>query len=493
MATTSADYPWMSGKHEVAIGNTVVRTLKARKGVPVDAKAKYSREFYSVRYNFKPESVDTTKAGTIEVRKSKDEAGSSGATIVRPSTQNDQGVNYTGRVTDAREFDCVLIYDEQTGSFTLEKLDTMGVFQHDPKTVRAPRYVGSPAPAAPPRASASASSSSNGNAQPPEIAERQEEEESEGEIPESKAKPPSRPVASVQSKAKQAASTRVSSPRASAPAPAPSPKPVPKPRPVARPGHGLPPKPVPTAAPAKSKSKPPATLVPPSLAEAKSATKRERPDEESLEIRRPAPPKKAKVAPVKKEAPPKQPVSLSFPDSSSSVALPSSLTTPAAPTAAPQPAPAPQPVATTTATMSDSEEEEWDVVPPTIAPVQPAIPTAVSAPVIEMEEIEMEEIEFTLPPSAPAPVPAPAPAPQADEPEGEEIDMDAFEELLNDQLGNGNPVEAEPDGEEYEDFLAGAVSPVAERQPLSLNQFAGGGADFGDDDEYSSSDDSDDD
>lgn len=28
-------------------------------------------------------------------------------------------------------------------SFTLEKLDTMGVFQHDPKTVRAPRYVGS--------------------------------------------------------------------------------------------------------------------------------------------------------------------------------------------------------------------------------------------------------------------------------------------------------------------------------------------------------------
>lgn len=96
----------MSGKHEVAVGNTIVRTLKARKGVPVDAKAKYSREFYSVRCelctrafpeafeclttfsdNFKPESVDTTKAGTIEVKKSKDEAGSSGATVVRPSTQ----------------------------------------------------------------------------------------------------------------------------------------------------------------------------------------------------------------------------------------------------------------------------------------------------------------------------------------------------------------------------------------------------------------------
>ncbi|RPD62013.1 hypothetical protein L226DRAFT_535387 [Lentinus tigrinus ALCF2SS1-7] len=478
---TFANYPWTAGKHEVAIGNSLARTLKARKGVPVDAKAaKYSREFYSFRYNFKPESVDTTKAGTIEVKKT--ETGSSNVTVVRPSTQNEHGVNYTGTETNAREFDCVLIYDEQTGTFLLEKLDTMVVLQHDPKTVRTPRYAGSPAPVAPPQASAS-SSSSSAPPPPPEIAQRQEEEESEGEIPEPKAKAPSRPsVPARQPKAKQTAPPRLSSPKASAPAPAPSPKPAPAPRPVGRSVHGLPAKPSPTTAPAKSKTKPPASPIPPTPAETKP--KRERPDEETLEIRRPGPPKKPKLAQAKKEAPPKQPVSLSFPDSSSAVSLPSTLAASAVPTAAQLPVPAPQPI-TTTAAVSDSEEEEWDEVPSTIAPVQPAVPPPVSAPVIEMEEIE-----FSLPASAPPP--APVPAPQADEPEGEEIDMDAFEEMLNDQLG-GNPAEAEQEGEDEDDWLAGAVSPVAERQPLSLNQFAGGGVDFGDDDEYSSSDDSDDD
>ena len=84
-----------------------------------------------------------------------------------------------------------------------------------------------------------------------------------------------------------------------------------------------------------------------------------------------------------------------------------------------------------------------------------------------------------------------------DEPdgEGEEIDMDLFAEELNDQL-NGGGAEQEQEGqglEEEDDWLAGAVSPVAERQPISLSQFAGGGADFGDDDDYSSSDESDED
>ena len=113
-----------------------------------------------------------------------------------------------------------------------------------------------------------------------------------------------------------------------------------------------------------------------------------------------------------------------------------------------------------------------------------------SAPVIEIEEID-----FSLPSSAPSlpPPPLSAPALQADEPE--EIDVDAFEELLNDQLGDSGEAEQEAEAEEEDDWLAGAVSPVAERvyQPLSLNRFAGGGPDFGDDDEYSSSDDSDDD
>ena len=100
----------------------------------------------------------------------------------------------------------------------------------------------------------------------------------------------------------------------------------------------------------------------------------------------------------------------------------------------------------------------------------------------------MEEIEFV--PSARVPEP---------EPEGDPIDMDAFEVELEEELQG--PAEAAPEPEQEADFedeaflmgALGAGSPVTERLPVSLNQFVGGGADFGDDDEYSSSEDSEDD
>ena len=37
--------------------------------------------------NFKPESVDTSRPGTVETKRSKDEAGPSSVTVVRPSQQ----------------------------------------------------------------------------------------------------------------------------------------------------------------------------------------------------------------------------------------------------------------------------------------------------------------------------------------------------------------------------------------------------------------------
>ncbi|KAJ3008112.1 hypothetical protein NUW54_g3281 [Trametes sanguinea] len=97
----------------------------------------------------------------------------------------------------------------------------------------------------------------------------------------------------------------------------------------------------------------------------------------------------------------------------------------------------------------------------------------------------MEEIEPSTPPL------------DGEDMEEVDIDMAAFEEELKEQLADPG-VEADPDaeaeGEEDEDdFLVGAMSPVVERQPVSLSRFAGGGADFGDDDDYSSSDESDED
>jgi len=61
------------GRHTVNIGSSLGRALKARKGGPAPAKNKLpEKDFYSFRYNFKPESVDTTKPGTMELKKGKE-------------------------------------------------------------------------------------------------------------------------------------------------------------------------------------------------------------------------------------------------------------------------------------------------------------------------------------------------------------------------------------------------------------------------------------
>ncbi|KAI0662967.1 RNA polymerase II transcription elongation factor-domain-containing protein [Cubamyces menziesii] len=143
--TSTASNAWMpAGRHDVNIGSSLARALKARKGGPVkNGKAKLDREFYSIRYNFKPESVDPTKPGTIEVNKPKDEGGSAQVHIVRPSTQNENGVHFIGGETPQREFDCVLIFDEELGTFTLEKLDSSVAVTHDQRPLHVPRHVNS--------------------------------------------------------------------------------------------------------------------------------------------------------------------------------------------------------------------------------------------------------------------------------------------------------------------------------------------------------------
>jgi hypothetical protein len=103
MAT--ADMSWMptSGRHAVNIGTSLARALKAKKGAPVAKRSTLpDRDFYSFRCadcfidgessiihydltdNFKPESIDSTKPGFIEVKRGKD---STSVVIERPSTQ----------------------------------------------------------------------------------------------------------------------------------------------------------------------------------------------------------------------------------------------------------------------------------------------------------------------------------------------------------------------------------------------------------------------
>ncbi|KAH9921489.1 RNA polymerase II transcription elongation factor-domain-containing protein [Epithele typhae] len=492
MATSAEFFPVPAGRHEVDLGPSLSRALKARKGAP--ATSKHDREFYSVRYasdNFRPESIDTEKPGSIEVV---EDRGKVDVRMSRPTTKgDDEPARFIGQATSASEYECVLIYDEDTGRCTLEKLDTMFTMVHDHPPARAPRKAASPAPPRP------AVSSRNVSAQ------KQEEEESEGEIPEHKvskpplktmfmpkkpkvppkaqpppatAKPtptptpapskPALPIKSVvSSKASPVPSTSKSAPtkpvprpraKASAPAPAPTPTP-PAPAPASTPIPSLP-------------SKPAAST-------SKAANKREAPPEEP-DVRR-APIKKAKVQ--KKErppSPPPKPAKIYLPGASDFISLPG---------ATPAPAPAPAP-----STSALSFPAPISAAPPVPPPVEapPVIAADDSDDADEWDEVEpaeprpsmvMEEIDdYPLPP-----MPEP-------EPEDPYAAFPAPEEELLEDLGDDWLAAAV--GDEDSDQEPEPIVPAdPDAGPLSMRALLGDGrlSSDEDEDESSTSDDSDDD
>ena len=93
--TTNLNASWMPahGRHRVNIGTSLGRALKARKGAAAATKRNNlpDRDFYSFRCrfllppllvsllkafvisdNFKPPSIDSTKPGTIDIKRGKD-------------------------------------------------------------------------------------------------------------------------------------------------------------------------------------------------------------------------------------------------------------------------------------------------------------------------------------------------------------------------------------------------------------------------------------
>ncbi|KAI9575039.1 RNA polymerase II transcription elongation factor-domain-containing protein [Boletus coccyginus] len=131
---TSVDAQWMpvTGRHRVDIGTSLGRALKARKGIAPSKRATNlpDRDFYSFRYNFKPESIDPDKPGSIEVKRTK---ASTSVTVERPSSQARESHLFKGTEQPVKEYDCVLIYDEDLGTFTLEKIDSFMNFTYDRK------------------------------------------------------------------------------------------------------------------------------------------------------------------------------------------------------------------------------------------------------------------------------------------------------------------------------------------------------------------------
>ncbi|KAI6105386.1 RNA polymerase II transcription elongation factor-domain-containing protein [Pisolithus sp. B1] len=118
------------GRHKVAVGTSLGRALKARKGVAPPKRSNLpDRDFYSFRYNFTPESIDPDRPGSVEVKRGKESAS---INLERPSTQGESYV-FKGIEHSVKDYDCVLIYDEELGTFTLEKIDGLMTFSYDRK------------------------------------------------------------------------------------------------------------------------------------------------------------------------------------------------------------------------------------------------------------------------------------------------------------------------------------------------------------------------
>ncbi|RDB19562.1 hypothetical protein Hypma_013385 [Hypsizygus marmoreus] len=443
---------WMppAGRRNVDVGSSLSRALKARKGDAPPQRARHVRDFYSFRYNFKPSSIDPGERGKISIKKGKEH---STVEVERPGIQPGDAFMFTGQETQAKEWDCVLIYDDVSDTYTLEKLDSYVTLKYDRKA--SAEHTDSPAAPTPPvqpskpdtkddqepERSADADVDADGDFDadfeeiiPTSIARREEEEEDEDPVitvpPTPKEPKPARDV--------KVLSQPLAPPPAPAVAPAPKPAPaqkliptLPVPRPRQSAASTTKSKPVPLPRAKKHKRDPEPVALSNYLSDA---------DEEDLEFGKPA--KRARPSPPSND--------LALPSVSASVYTPP-------PPVVRQPSPPPPPAAV----LSESEEE-WDEV----------------AAVGNVKGTETEDDFDIFGDAAGA---------EAEGEGGEDIDVNELEREINLQM----------DEDSDEDFLAAVVEEAptslpARGGPISLKELAGGAA-YASEDEYSSSDESDDD
>ncbi|KAF9464260.1 hypothetical protein BDZ94DRAFT_504128 [Collybia nuda] len=472
MASSTTSWMPPVGKYPVAVGSSLGRALKARnnKGVPPPAppgkRGIPTKDYFSFRYNFQPPSTDSNKQGNIEMRTIVGDGGKEGriGTMQKASTQPGEGHQFGVLESPPKEFDCVVIFDEETMSFTLEKLDSTLQIKYEQKI----SMPGTPVPTVNPPPTQTldfeaelerellgeddADGEIDTEVVSTSITLRQEEEEEEGEMTEEIIIPPPPPKPKPRKSAvpppgkpRQPAKAAPASTPAPPPAPTPAPPPVLKPAPAPPVPTSLPPKPKPKPKPVpvprvKKPKREPSPVSPPShpLADA---------DEEDLQFGRPA--KRARPSPP-----------------SEGLALPgvsTSIYTPPPPVSAPPPKTGGKRLANLPPPMpapASESEEEWDEV-------------------VDVTKDEDVEDDFDIFGDAAAASAG-----------GEEIDVNAFEMELNMQMEESD-----------DDFLAAAVSPEPDDEPvrgmpISLKQLAAGTdgvAGYASEDEYSSSEESDDD
>ncbi|KAI0253135.1 RNA polymerase II transcription elongation factor-domain-containing protein [Lactifluus subvellereus] len=497
MATASSSWMPAAGRHNVSIGSSLAKALKARKGQPAQrSRTLPERDFYTLRYNHKPASIDPTKPGTLEVNPGKEVTT---VRVERPTSNNNEVIVFKGEEKPAKEWECVLIYDEATQTFTLEKLDSLVNLNFECKAPPRTRTAASPPTASsssaqtpqrsPVRTAADeleaqledASSSldidgdadADGEPDPSFLLAPEEEGQDAVEGPSVHHTPTPRPshkkaapLPPTQQVKSRPAPSKKSAPPPALSAPTPQSAKAARVSAVAAPGSSSKPKPKPVLPPA------PATAAPPHTTP--SSTKRsaaaENPDVEDFEIRGPIAPVSTSTTKrtTKAGAPPASGQASSF-----SLALPTA-------SAGPDPLAHQGLYGGTSATSAGPMEsdDEWDEV---LAPSQHTTSEQTwSIPVEDDAEAEADDgLDFLERELLGEDEPAGDGDADADGDGDEDLERDLEDEMIM-------MVDAPATG--HVSRVGGGGGPV------SMNQFAGGDAPVeDDDDDYSSSEESDED
>ena len=96
----------------------------------VIGESMYSQDLglHTLKYEFKPKSVDPRKLGEMNI-------SASGSTTVHLSTETRSTEQFQGKRNKSKQTECVLIFDPERECFVLEKLSTAVMnLRHRPKS-----------------------------------------------------------------------------------------------------------------------------------------------------------------------------------------------------------------------------------------------------------------------------------------------------------------------------------------------------------------------
>ena len=90
--------------------------MELKIGKSFEEKSSNNSVYHTIKYDFKPVSVDENQMGLLEVKEAKSVA------VSLPHLDRSGQTNYKGNAKPANNKECILIIDHETGEITLERL-----------------------------------------------------------------------------------------------------------------------------------------------------------------------------------------------------------------------------------------------------------------------------------------------------------------------------------------------------------------------------------